>query len=407
MKRALWWCVSAWSLAACTGPTGVTPGDSAGADASVDVEPAADVVASDVTVMDAGARDASSAPDASVDAGPPVLVQMVSTEQTTLVLRSNGQILFWGRDPRAMTMATTATSLGVVSDAVEVAMFLANEAPHPIFVRRRDGTLARWNYTTNTAEPFGALTGVTRLAAGAQFACAVHGGGRVSCWGDNGFGQLGDGTRVARSAPVEVLGLTDAVEVDGGLGTTCARRRDGRVSCWGRNFEGSLGDGVAAHESCGMEDCSSRPVTVADVADAAEVSVGLNNACVRRASGQVACWGWNAFGMVGDGTMVGRNRPAAVTGLADARSVHTMFTHNCAVRTSGEALCWGEVAMIGAMPLRPIAELRGAVEMSGNSSFACARLGANEVRCVGGNSFGQLGDGTTQTRMTAVRVTGL
>lgn len=74
--------------------------------------------------------------------------------------------------------------------------------------------------------------------------CALLDTGRVSCWGTNAFGQLGDGTTEPRPHPAEVANLHDVIEVAVGNGHTCAMVEGGAVHCWGSNFEGQLGDGT-------------------------------------------------------------------------------------------------------------------------------------------------------------------
>ncbi|MCL4186307.1 MAG: hypothetical protein KJZ85_01770 [Rhodobacteraceae bacterium] len=85
----------------------------------------------------------------------------------------------------------------------------------------------------------------TQLDPGDLHSCALRSSGRVACWGYNLVGQLGDGTNTSRLTPVEVLGLTDATQVTTSLFRhTCALRADGRVLCWGENGDGQLGDGT-------------------------------------------------------------------------------------------------------------------------------------------------------------------
>ena len=92
------------------------------------------------------------------------------------------------------------------------------------------------------------LTGAVQVAAGARSACAVLVSGTARCWGLNVFGQLGDGSRNVREAPVDVLGLTSAVHVTVSRATlqahACATRADGAVFCWGNNQHGEVGNGT-------------------------------------------------------------------------------------------------------------------------------------------------------------------
>jgi alpha-tubulin suppressor-like RCC1 family protein len=89
------------------------------------------------------------------------------------------------------------------------------------------------------------LSGVTSITGGTYHTCALVTGGAVSCWGSNNSGQLGDGTALDRSLPVWVVGLSSAVtQISGGRFHTCAVDSVGRALCWGNNTWGQLGDGT-------------------------------------------------------------------------------------------------------------------------------------------------------------------
>lgn len=95
------------------------------------------------------------------------------------------------------------------------------------------------------ATRFSNLEGVEQLVSSGRHHCARMAAGTVWCWGQNGHGQLGDGTAVDRSTPVQVVDLFDVVDVAVGPLHSCALRRDGEVLCWGENRHGQLGDGTA------------------------------------------------------------------------------------------------------------------------------------------------------------------
>lgn len=91
---------------------------------------------------------------------------------------------------------------------------------------------------------------------------------------------------------------------------TCYLMRSGRAYCVGRNDQYQLGDGVANHPpQCLGVDCSLAFVRVVGVDDAVEIGAGGYHTCVRRASGQVSCWGGNERGQLGDGTKTERSEP--------------------------------------------------------------------------------------------------
>ena len=129
------------------------------------------------------------------------------------------------------------------------------------------------------------------------------------CWGANYNGQIGNGrTGTSQATPAGVVGVTDAVEVGCGLRFCCARRASGRVSCWGENTFRQLGNG-------GTESAQTTPVDVTGLTDAASIALGDSFVCARRAGGAVVCWGDNGGGQLGDGTTTNRTRFVYTLGL--------------------------------------------------------------------------------------------
>jgi hypothetical protein len=85
----------------------------------------------------------------------------------------------------------------------------------------------------------------------------------------------------------------------------CARQQAG-LFCWGANFLGQLGDGTAMD--------SDVPIAASMAgADIVDVALASGRTCVRRSTGEVACWGANGSGQIGDGTR--DDAPAAVAAL--------------------------------------------------------------------------------------------
>jgi alpha-tubulin suppressor-like RCC1 family protein len=274
------------------------------------------------------------------------------------------------------------------------------------------------NGTTTTSGVPVTVAGIstaTALTSGPLHTCALLADGGVSCWGDNFSGQLGDGnTATSSTIPVRVTQLTGATGVAAGLSHTCAVRSGGTVSCWGRNGSGQLGDGTTTD--------SPTPVTVAGVAGAVRITAtgadpvlpGSSTSCAVLTTGDVRCWGGNAFGQVGDGTTANAPTPAAVAGVAGAASVTTDFGRTCAVVAGGAVSCWGlnDAGQLGdgtatSSPTPRSAAVTGAVTVTGGRSHSCALLADGRVRCWGGNGSGQLGDGSNAPSTTPVDVVGL
>lgn len=248
--------------------------------------------------------------------------------------------------------------------------------------------------------------GVTDLSSGLRHVCAIH-HGAAKCWGENSYGELGDGTDRLGLVPVQVAGLeTDVTNISAGNGITCAVQR-GAAKCWGNPFASSptLGDGAETN--------STIPVQVQGLtSDVRSVAAGDRHACALISGGAVACWGNNSRGQLGDGSKNDRNYPAMVVGLPDrVISLSARWNTTCAVTIRGAAFCWGDnsFGQLGdgstndsSTPVPVFGITSGAASISVGGIHTCALMetydhlvGNGRVRCWGNNFHGQFGNGST------------
>ena len=177
------------------------------------------------------------------------------------------------------------------------------------------------------------LAGVTRISAGGGHSLALRGDGTVWAWGDNGKGQLGDGTTTTREAPVQVSGLTDVVEIAAGEDHSLARARDGSVWSWGGNDQGQLGDGTNVDRAS--------PRRVAGLAGVVALSAGGTVSAALTADGSVWTWGANFEGQLGDGTLDQQTVPSRLPGLDAVAAISVGPGHTLAMKRDGSLLAWG------------------------------------------------------------------
>ncbi|RLE69579.1 MAG: hypothetical protein DRJ43_03785, partial [Thermoprotei archaeon] len=251
------------------------------------------------------------------------------------------------------------------------------------------------------------INNVIAIASGAYHTCALLSDGTVKCWGYNGVGQLGDGTTIGKRAPVSVSEIENATAITAGYYHTCALLSDGTVKCWGYNNHGQLGDGTRTERNT--------PVSVSGIADAVAISAGFYHTCALLANGTVKCWGMNSYGQLGDGTTTERTTPVLVSGIKSAVAISSGGYHTCALLADGTIKCWGYNAhgqlgdgtTINRNTPVNVTGITGAVAIAAGSHHSCAMLANGRVKCWGFNNHGQLGDGTTTQRLTPVNVSEL
>ena len=268
--------------------------------------------------------------------------------------------------------------------------------------------------TNDRASPVdvvGLSSGVTAVAAGWYHTCVLTTAGSVKCWGNNWYSQLGDGTSVQRTAPVDVNGLTSSViAVAAGGFHTCARTTTGGARCWGGNWQGQLGDGTNSTRFT--------PVDVSGLTSGVTaIAAGYSHTCALTAASGVTCWGNNSSGQVGDGSLGNPKTPVGIANLGNGVAAAAAgWTHICALTTAGGVKCWGNnyYGQLGdtttndrASPVDVNGLTSGVIAVAAGGYHTCALTAAGGVKCWGNNWYSQLGDGTSVQRTAPVDVNGL
>ncbi|MER5327103.1 RCC1 domain-containing protein [Streptosporangium roseum] len=167
------------------------------------------------------------------------------------------------------------------------------------------------------------LRRVEAIAAGGNHSLALLADGTVKAWGNNAFGQLGDGTTIDRATPVAVVGLRQVEAIAAGDSFSLALLKDGTVKAWGADDFGQLGDGIQSI-GCGslcnrpggdgltVPPLGSVPVAVVGLREVESVAAGGNHSVALLEGGVLTAWGLNSDGQLGDGSLTNRASPVIV-----------------------------------------------------------------------------------------------
>lgn len=276
----------------------------------------------------------------------------------TLALTADGRVRSWGRNNYGQLGEGSTTSRatpGVVHLPEEDSINeVAAGSAHSLALTS-DGRVLSWGRnhlgqlgdggTTSRATPsevdLPRGVSVTDVAAGAAHSLALTADGTLLAWGDNSYGQLGDGTTTNRSTPVEIrlpAAITITELATGGLYHSLALTDEGHLLSWGRNNYGQVGDGTD------RDRVRPRYVDLPEDVTVTQAGVGGWHSLAVTEGGRVLSWGQNTFGQLGDSTKTARNAPTHVT-LAEDTTVAEVATgsqyHSLARTTDGRVLAWG------------------------------------------------------------------
>lgn len=266
-----------------------------------------------------GASDATSQPTPLLEPRLKDIVAVAAGGRFGLALRRDGTVFSFGDNLRGeLGTGTTADAAGVapIKGLTGVSAIAAGDEYGLALTRQ--GRIYAWGDNSagqlgldpnssgiaDTSRPqlIHGLPRIRAIAAGATHSLAVGEDGHVYAWGENGWGELGDGTTDERDTPIRVPGLSGIIAVAAGVGDdsagsaayhehSLALRKDGTVVGWGDNSVGELGDNPA--------DDYVRPAPISGVSDIIAIAAGGKFSAALRRDGAVLAWGANRAGQLG------------------------------------------------------------------------------------------------------------
>ncbi len=274
---------------------------------------------------------------------------------------------------------------------------------------------------------------IVQTANGSGYSLALASDGTVYAWGQNNYGQLGNGTTTDSNVPVAVKTVGTPMEgkkiiqVSTKIWYSLALASDGTVYAWGLNGSGQLGDGTITH--------SSTPVAVKTIGTPMEgktivgIAAGASHSLALASDGKIYVWGGNAYGQFGNGvTTTSSVVPVAVKTVGTPMDnkkiiqIHAGYYHSLALASDGTVYAWGQNTygqlgnntMINANAPVSVQTIgtpmagKIIIQLAAGNSQSVALASDGTIYAWGWNMYGQLGNGTTvDTRIpVAVKVTG-
>lgn len=299
----------------------------------------------------------------------------------TVALRKDGTVWAWGRNNK-----------GQLGDGTD------DDRKTPVQVKGPGGK--------------GNLGGIVSIAAGALHTVAVKDDGTVWAWGYNDDYQLGDGTDRKRLTPVQVKGpggqgfFEGVVTVAAGNAHTLALKKDGTVWAWGINDKGQLGDDTG--------DKSKTPVLAKGLKGVIAIAAGTAHSIALKGDGSLWAWGGNTAGQLGDKSINNRLAPVWVKAIANVAAIAAGESHSVALKADGTVWIWGSnnAGQLGinegasTMRLTPVFvdAVTGVAAIGAGNNHTLAQKSDGTIWVWGGNNKGQLGDNSTDNRLTPVQL---
>jgi alpha-tubulin suppressor-like RCC1 family protein len=302
------------------------------------------------------------------------IVAIAGGEYHSLALDSDGYVWAWGYnedgqlgDGTTDDKDTPIKVKGLDGEGLLEGIVAITSGEYHSVALDSDGNVWSWGYNIygqlgngtyeNTSTPVLTLTSnrqkilsVEAVSIGDYYSIALE-NGNVWAWGDNSYGQLGDGTNDNRYFPVQVKGLdgegflSDITTIAAGYYHNLALDSSGNVWAWGENNLGQVGDNDTENRNTPVQVLGEGGAGY--LSDITAISAGLQFSLALDSDRNVWAWGWNEYGRLGDNTTNDRHTPVQVKGfeanglLENIIAISAGNEHALALDSDGYVWAWG------------------------------------------------------------------
>ena len=338
------------------------------------------------------------------------------------ILKSQpGTLWAWGRSNVGQlgdgTIVSKSSPIQIGALTTWSKIYSSKPGSHSLAIKT-DGTLWAWGYNAqgqlgdgtivSKSSPIqvGALTTWAEISTGSNHSLAIKTDGTLWSWGDNdAYGQLGDGTIVRKSSPIQVGALTTWSKIQGGGNNSYAIKTDGTLWSWGYNGDGELGDGTIVNKSS--------PIQVGALTTWASISAAADGHVLSvKTDGTLWAWGYNFYGQLGDGTIISKSSPIQIGALTTWSNVACGNTFSVAVKTDDTFWAWGR-NQLGQLGDGTIVSKSSPIQIGALTTWDNVSSGASSTITIktdgtlwawGDNTNGELGDGTIVRKSSPIQV---
>jgi alpha-tubulin suppressor-like RCC1 family protein len=335
----------------------------------------------------------------------------------TLAIKTDGTLWAWGQNfwgqlgDGTNTNRNTPVQIGSASDWVTISALSRNS-----MAIKADGTLWAWgdntfgqlgigtNSSSNVPVQAGLSNGWLTVSVGAEYALGLKTDGTLWAWGQNNVGQLGIGGFTNTNIPVQIGTGTNWANISAGYENSAAITTSGTIWTWGSNLFGVLGNGT----NTGPVDI---PGQIGTETDWLKINNSGTHMMAIKTNGTLWGWGYNAFGQLGDGTIINKNSPIQIGIDTDWDTTIAAGSLSMARKTDGSRWAWGQNSngefgngtYTSVIQPQQIGFDTDWQILSMTETGFGIRTGGN-LWGWGANNNGQIGDGTTTNRNSPVTI---